>query len=357
MTQEAAPMAWSLYPKLRGLLFSLDPESAHDLSLKGLDYLSRFLPLALPPACPTHPEPVTLAGLVFPNRVGLAAGLDKNAQHIDSLARFGFGFMEVGTVTPRPQPGNPRPRLFRLESAEGLINRFGFNNLGLEAFVRQIKNSHWVRDRRGILGLNIGKNASTSIDRAEDDYLEGLRGVYEWADYITINISSPNTKNLRDLQGPEALEKLLAALVLEAGRLRQHHQKRVPLFVKIAPDLDERQVEEMAKTIARLELDGVIATNTTLDRASVVRLAHADEAGGLSGAPLKERAKNVLAQLRARLPREVVLIGAGGIMSAQDGLDRRAAGADLLQLYTGLIYHGPQLVLDLAKSLCVDQRA
>lgn len=347
-------LAWSAYPLLRPLLFSLEPERAHDLSLKGLDWAHRWLGPLMPPAAPiASAAPIELAGLRFPNRVGLAAGLDKNAAHLDGLARFGFGFMEVGTVTPKPQPGNPQPRLFRLPKAEGLINRFGFNNLGLETFLANVAKSKWVKERRGILGLNIGKNASTPIDQAADDYSLCLEAVYPWADYITINISSPNTKNLRDLQSEEALRGLLGRLRREANACKARHGRRVPLFLKIAPDLDNDGLEQIAKTARDLEMEGLIATNTTLDRALVSHLPNGLEPGGLSGRPLTERAQAVMGQLRALVGPDMVLIGVGGIFEPSDALARRAAGADLIQVYSGLIYRGPQLVEELDRALSV----
>lgn len=345
-------IVWSPYRLARALLFQLDPERAHDLALSGLDLADRWLGGLLPQAAPmASRSPITLAGLHFANRVGLAAGLDKNAAHLDGLARFGFGFMEVGTVTPRAQPGNPQPRLFRLPEAKALINRFGFNNLGLETFLANVARSDWVRERRGILGLNIGKNASTPIDRAQDDYLTCLTAVFPWADYITINISSPNTQNLRDLQSEQALRALLGSLRREANRCQAQLHRRVPLFLKIAPDLSHSGLEEIARTVKDLEIEGVIATNTTLDKSSVVGLPHGDETGGLSGAPLTRRAEAVTRTLRELVGPETVVVGVGGIMSAHDGIARRAAGADLVQVYSGLIYRGPQLVRDLAKTL------
>lgn len=346
------------YRWLRPALFALEPERAHALSLGGLEFAHQFLGALLPPSQPLpFAQPIELAGLRFPNPVGLAAGLDKNAAHLDALGRFGFGFMEVGTVTPRAQPGNPPPRMFRLAEHEAIINRLGFNNAGLESFLKHVSESKWVRDRRGILGLNIGKNATTPLEQADDDYSTGLRAVYPWADYITINISSPNTAGLRDLQNEAALNRLLARLRTEADSLRQHHRRRVPLFLKVAPDLDAAGLETVAQAVTRYELEAVIATNTTLDREPVRLHPHAQEAGGLSGAPVLGRSNAALAQLRALLPREVGLIGVGGILRASDGLQKRALGADLLQVYSGLIYRGPQLVSDLVAALSDCQRA
>lgn len=269
-------------------------------------------------------------GLAFANPVGLAAGLDKDAAHIDGLARLGFGFLEVGTVTPRPQPGNPKPRLFRLPGAGALINRFGFNNVGVDAFLENIARARW----RGVLGVNIGRNADTPPERAVEDYETCLRKVQAAAAYVTINISSPNTKGLRSLQERDALEHLLDRLVA---------QKRVPLVLKVAPDLDEQAIDDIAGAVTKYRLDGVIATNTSLSRVGVENVPHAREAGGLSGRPIRGQATWVLRQLRARLP-EITLIGAGGIMSGENAAEKFAAGATLVQLYTGLIYRGPELV-------------
>ena len=347
---------FSLYPAIRPLLFELDSERAHDWSLTGLDLCHRWMGPLLPPSAPCAFEgPTTVAGLVFPNRIGLAAGLDKNAEHLDALGRFGFGFMEAGTVTPRPQPGNARPRMFRMQSADAIINRFGFNNLGLAQFIENLKASDWVRERRGILGLNIGKNASTPIDQATDDYLTCLEALYPWADYITINISSPNTQSLRGLQSAGSLTPLLHSLKTRQGLLTEQLKRRVPLFLKVAPDLTDEQIDEIALAVNRAQIEGLIATNTTLARDQVEGLAHADEAGGLSGRPLFHQANHVLKRFREALDPGIALIGVGGILSGADGLQKRAAGADLLQVYTGLIYRGPRLVCDLAKALAVAQ--
>jgi dihydroorotate dehydrogenase len=280
-------------------------------------------------------------GLEFPNPVGLAAGLDKDAAHIDALGRLGFGFIEVGTVTPRPQPGNPRPRLFRLPEKEALINRFGFNNVGVYAFVENIARTRW----RGVLGINIGRNADTPPERAVDDYELCLQQVYPAASYVTINVSSPNTAGLRSLQEKDALDQLLARLTAMRARLADRHGRRVPLVLKVSPDLDENSIRDIAATVEQHRLEGVIATNTSLSRERVQGLAHANEAGGLSGAPIRERATTVLKQLKGLLP-DVTLIGAGGILSHADAVEKRAAGAALIQLYTGLIYRGPGLVAE-----------
>lgn len=332
------------YPLSRALLFRMDPEAAHDFTI---DLLARTqnTPLACAYGQTRVDDPVTLASLRFPNRVGMAAGLDKNARCIDGLGAMGFGFVEVGTVTPLAQPGNPRPRMFRLPAANALINRMGFNNEGLDTFLANVQRARFRRDGTPLLlGLNIGKNAATPIERATEDYLIGLAGVYPHADYVTVNISSPNTKNLRALQSDEALDSLLGAIAAKREALAQQHGKRVPVFVKIAPDLDEAQVQVIAATLQRHGMDGVIATNTTLSREAVLGLPHAEEAGGLSGTPVLEASNRVIRQLRAALGRDFPIIGVGGILSAQDAVSKIDAGADLVQIYTGLIYQGPALV-------------
>ena len=338
------------YTLARPLLFGLDAEAAHELTLGALARLQNS-----PAQCLWRGErvadPLPLAGLNFPNRVGLAAGLDKNGRCIDALGAIGFGFIEVGTVTPKAQPGNPKPRIFRLPPAGALINRLGFNNDGLAAFVANVQRAHRFRAAGGILGLNIGKNAGTPIERAADDYLLGLDGVYAHADYVTVNISSPNTKNLRELQSDAALDALLGALQQRRLHLQDLHQRQVPMFVKIAPDLDEAQIRLIAHTLQRQRIDGVIATNTTLERSAVQGLAHADEAGGLSGAPLLQPSNRVIAQLRAALGPGFPIIGVGGVMSAADARSKIDAGADVVQIYTGLIYEGPALVEQAAKAI------
>jgi len=323
----------SLYALARPLLFSLDPETAHRVTLQ----LAGFLPYAAVPPCP-----VRALGLQFPNPVGLAAGLDKNAEHIDALAKLGFGFIEVGTVTPRPQAGNPRPRLFRLPQAQALINRFGFNNVGLDAFLRNVVRSRY----RGILGINIGRNADTPPERAADDYEMCLDKVYSHASYVAVNISSPNTRGLRDLQQKDQVENLLARLSTRRERLAKRHGKHVPLVLKVAPDLVPGQVSGIANAVRRHGIEGVIATNTSVSREGVEGLPHANEAGGLSGKPLRERATRVLKLLESELRNEATLIGAGGIFTQSDAREKIAAGASLVQLYTGLIYRGPGLVAE-----------
>jgi dihydroorotate dehydrogenase len=337
------------YSFARPFLFGLDPETAHELTMQSLARL-QGTPLEWAYCSRMVDDPIELAGLKFPNRVGLAAGLDKNARCIDGLGALGFGFVEVGTVTPRPQPGNPKPRLFRLPEANALINRLGFNNDGLEAFIANVKRSSFRKKGR-ILGLNIGKNAATPIENATSDYLVGLEGVYPHADYVTINISSPNTSNLRSLQSDEALDGLLGAIAERRAALARRHGRRVPIFVKIAPDLDGAQIEVIAAALKRHGMDGVIATNTTISRDAVKGLPHAEEAGGLSGAPVLEASNRVIAQLRAVLGKQFPIIGVGGIMSADDAVSKIRAGADVVQIYTGLIYRGPELVTQAARAI------
>ena len=341
------------YALARPFLFGLDPETAHELTMAMLARTQRT-PLALAYCASRVEDPVELAGLKFSNRVGLAAGLDKNAHCIDGLAGMGFGFIEVGTVTPKAQAGNPKPRMFRLQQANALINRLGFNNDGLDTFIANVQKSAFRSQRGGLpllLGLNIGKNAATPIERAVDDYLLGLVGVYAHADYITVNISSPNTQNLRALQGDEALAALLAPLQARRQQLAREHGRRVPMFVKIAPDLDEAQVGVIAATLQAQGIDGVIATNTTLARDAVKGQPHAAEVGGLSGAPLQGASNRVITQLRAALGSGYPIIGVGGVMSAADARAKLDAGADLVQIYTGLIYQGPVLVAQAARAM------
>ncbi len=339
-----------LYSLLRPLFFALDPEIAHDAALAGLD-AGTALGVAQRIAPRLPPSPVEVMGLRFPNRVGLAAGLDKNARHIDGLATFGFGFIECGTVTPRPQPGNPKPRLFRLPEAEALINRLGFNNDGIERFLANVARARFGPKSGGILGLNIGKNFDTPNERAVDDYLACLRAVYAAASYVTVNISSPNTAGLRDLQADAALASLLGALKAEQAKLSQRHGKYTPLAVKLAPDLSPEAVRQVARVLVAERADAVIATNTTIDRSAVAGLAHAGEAGGLSGRPLRDQATAVIRVLAAELDGALPIIGVGGIMSGEDAREKIAAGAALVQIYTGLIYKGPELVAEIATAL------
>ena len=338
------------YALTRPFLFGLDPEHAHEVTLEAIARLQNT-PMQCLWSEARVADPVTVAGLKFPNRIGLAAGLDKNGRCIDGLGAMGFGFIEVGTVTPKAQPGNPKPRMFRLPQADALINRLGFNNLGLPAFLDNVKRAHSFRRAGGILGLNIGKNAATPIENAVDDYLIGLDGVYPHADYVTVNNSSPNTKNLRALQGDEALDALLGALVERRAALASKLGRTVPMFLKIAPDLDEAQVQVIAATLERHGLDGVIATNTTISREAVKGLPHADEAGGLSGKPVLEASNGVIRQLRAALGAGFPIVGVGGVMSGADAKSKIAAGADLVQVYTGLIYKGAPLVREAALAI------
>lgn len=339
-----------LYPLARSLLFALDPEVAHDLTLTKLDRAYAFGLTRL--AVPRVPDlPVEVMGLRFRNPVGLAAGMDKNAAHIDALGSLGFGFIEAGTVTPLPQDGNPKPRVFRLVPAAGLINRLGFNNVGVERFVANVAAQHSFRAAGGVIGLNIGKNATTPIERALGDYVTGLRAVYPHADYVTVNISSPNTRDLRVLQGERELDSLLKGLAAERRRLEDHHGKRVPLAVKIAPDLADGAIAQLADTLVARGVDAVIATNTTLARDLVKGMNHADEAGGLSGAPLTVRSTEVIALLARHLHGALPIIGVGGIMKGADALSKIEAGASLVQIYTGFIYSGPGLIADCVRTL------
>lgn len=337
------------YAFARPFLFGLDAEVAHDITLYALAR-SHGTPLAWSYRSALVEDPVVIAGLRFPNRVGLAAGLDKNARCIDALGDIGFGFVEVGTVTPKPQGGNPKPRMFRLPQANALINRLGFNNDGLDTFVANVKRASF-RVKGRLLGLNIGKNASTPMSQAADDYIIGLDGVYPHADYVTVNISSPNTSNLRDLQSDAALDALLARLSGRRHALALLHGRRVPLFIKIAPDLDTGQIGLIAGALLRHGMDGVVATNTTVGRDAVRGMRHAEEAGGLSGAPVLEASNQVIRHLRSALGEKFPIIGVGGILSAQDALSKIDAGADLVQIYTGLIYKGPDLVNQAANAI------
>jgi dihydroorotate dehydrogenase len=343
-------MALIPYALTRPFLFGLDPERAHELTLESIATLQNT-PLQCLWQQARVADPVTVASLKFPNRIGLAAGLDKNGRCIDGLGAMGFGFIEVGTVTPKGQPGNPKPRMFRLPAQDALINRLGFNNEGLAAFLANVQRARSFRAAGGILGLNIGKNAATPIEDAASDYLACLDGVYPHADYVTVNISSPNTKNLRALQSDEALDALLGALQQRRQQLATQHGRQVPMFVKIAPDLDEAQVGVIAATLRHNGIDGVIATNTTISREAVAGLPHADEAGGLSGRPVFDASNRVIAQLRAALGAGYPIIGVGGVLSGRDAQAKIAAGADLVQVYTGLIYKGPALVADCARAL------
>jgi dihydroorotate dehydrogenase len=334
-----------MYSLVRPLLFALEPETAHHLTLDAWRALSRLAPAAgsAPESCAR-----TVMGIRFPNPVGLAAGLDKNGVYIDALARMGFGHLEVGTVTPRPQPGNPRPRLFRLPAAGAIINRLGFNSEGVDRLVENVGRARW----RGVLGINIGKNADTPLERAADDYLACLRKVYPLATYVTVNVSSPNTRDLRLLQHDAQLDDLLGKLKAEQQRLADRHGRQVPLAVKIAPDLDGAQIAGVAASLRRHRVDAVIATNTTTARHGVEGMPHAGEAGGLSGAPVLERSTGVVRSLAHALQGEIPVIGVGGILGGGDARAKIAAGATLVQLYTGLIYRGPALVKECIGALC-----
>ena len=336
-----------MYPYLRPALFQLNPETAHHFTLAGLDAVYKLGVSGLL-AARIDDQPRTVMGLTFPNPVGIAAGLDKNGDCIDGLAALGFGSVEIGTVTPLAQPGNPKPRLFRLPEAQAIINRMGFNNGGVDTLIANVQQA----DYRGILGINIGKNALTPIENAADDYLICLRKVYAHASYITVNISSPNTKNLRQLQNDEALDKLLASLKAEQQKLADTHGKYVPIALKIAPDMEAGQIAQIARLLMRHRIDGVIATNTTLSRVGVAHLPHGNENGGLSGAPLRDPSTAVIRQLAAEmhacagqgLGSPLPIIGVGGILSGADAVEKILSGASLVQIYSGLIYRGPALV-------------
>lgn len=338
-----------MYRLARDLLFKLSPETSHDLSLDLIGAAGR-LGLARLMAKQPAALPVRVMGLDFPNPVGLAAGLDKNGAAIDGLAQLGFGFVEIGTVTPRPQPGNPQPRLFRLPEAQAIINRMGFNNGGVDALLQNVRQAEFPK-KGGILGINIGKNADTPMEKATGDYLTCLEKVYSEASYVTINISSPNTKNLRELQKDEALDELLSRLKAAQQQLADRHGRYVPLVLKIAPDLDDLQITAIADALKRHRMDGVIATNTTLSRAGVENLPNGNETGGLSGAPEFPMATSVLGKLSHALQGEVPIIGVGGIMKGEDARAKFDAGASLVQIYTGFIYRGPELVREVAESL------
>ncbi|WP_407303771.1 quinone-dependent dihydroorotate dehydrogenase [Acinetobacter sp.] len=330
-----------LYSLARPLLFSLAPERAHELTLSLLKSAHRVGMMRQSLVS----KPVTCMGIQFPNPVGLAAGLDKNGAYIDALAGLGFGFIEIGTITPRPQAGNPHPRLFRLPEAKAIINRMGFNNDGVDKLIENVKAAKF----KGILGINIGKNADTPVENAVDDYLICLEKVYNYASYITVNISSPNTKNLRSLQSGDALTELLGTLRKRQLELAEEHQHYVPLVLKVAPDLTAEDIKFIAKQLIQFKIDGLIVTNTTLSREGVENLKHGNEAGGLSGAPVFEKSTACLAAFSKALKGKISLIGVGGILSGEQAVAKQAAGASLVQIYSGLIYTGPTLVKD-----CVD---
>ncbi|MGC2048908.1 MAG: quinone-dependent dihydroorotate dehydrogenase [Gallionella sp.] len=335
-----------MYSLIRPALFALDAETAHHVTLGGLRTL-HTLGLSRLLASPPAEDPRSVMGLTFPNPVGLAAGLDKNGACINGLAELGFGFIEIGTVTPLPQPGNPRPRLFRLPQANAIINRMGFNNEGVDRLVANVQRASY----RGILGINIGKNAFTPIARAADDYLVCLRKVYRHAGYVAINISSPNTANLRQLQGEDELDALLLQLKREQDKLAQQFGKYVPLAVKISPDLNPEQIKRIAAQLIEHRIDGVIATNTTLSREGVENLPHGAEPGGLSGAPVRDRSTAVIRRLSDELQGALPIIGVGGILNGSDAAEKIKAGASLVQIYSGLIYRGPTLITECATAV------
>lgn len=334
------------YSLLRSLLFRLSPESAHDLSLEWMSALNR-LGLLKPFVSPVADMPVEVMGLTFPNPVGLAAGLDKNGDHIDALGCLGFGSVEIGTVTPRPQSGNPLPRLFRLEEHSAIINRMGFNNKGVEHLVQRVRGA----DYKGVIGINIGKNFDTPVEDANADYISCLKSVYSLASYVTVNVSSPNTPGLRSLQFGDALDTLLEAIKKEQEKLATAHGRYVPVAIKVAPDMSEEEVRTVARALLSHDIDGLISGNTTLDRSRVAGNRHAEEAGGLSGAPLTDKSCELIRQFKAELGEKIPIIGVGGIMRGEDALDKIKAGAKLVQLYTGFIYSGPRLVRDSVEAI------
>ncbi len=335
-----------MYSTLRPLLFSLEAETAHHLTLYALGVAQRSNLMRWVAESPPPDLPVRAFGIDFPNPVGLAAGLDKNGEHLDALGALGFGFIEIGTVTPRPQPGNPKPRLFRLPEHEALINRMGFNNDGVEALVRNVEQSHW----RGVMGINIGKNKDTPNEHAADDYLACLERVYPLASYVTINVSSPNTPGLRDLQQGDSLQRLIGTLMDAREKLAARHGARKPVLLKVAPDLDDAQMDAVAAAVLGSGIDGLICTNTTIDRAGVAGSVHAGETGGLSGKPLFEPSTEILRGMARRLGGAMPLVGVGGVLTGSDAADKIEAGARLVQIYSGLIYRGPWLLTE-----CVEE--
>jgi dihydroorotate dehydrogenase len=335
-----------LYSALRKVFFQFDAETIHELTIKSLKHTGST-PLNAFYKQKVINKPVEVMGLTFPNAVGLAAGLDKNGECINAFAAMGFGFVEIGTITPRPQPGNDKPRIFRIEQANAIINRMGFNNKGVDFLVDQVKKANF----KGILGINIGKNKDTPDENAKDDYIHCMRKVYDFSSYITVNISSPNTPGLRSLQYGDALNDLLKALKEEQTRLAKQFNKYVPIAVKIAPDLNEEEVLSIAESLIENNIDGVIATNTTLSREGVEGLLHGEEQGGLSGQPVKDKSTTVIKLLSAALKGKLPIIGVGGIASGSDAKEKIAAGASLVQVYTGFIYQGPGLIKDIANSL------
>lgn len=334
------------YQLIKTAFFKMEAESAHKIALKGLKLLHRLKLLTLMLG-KTQRSPISVMGIEFPNPVGLAAGMDKNGDYFDALADCGFGFVEIGTVTPRPQQGNPQPRLFRIPEAEAIINRMGFNNKGVDHLIEQVKKTRY----QGVLGINIGKNFDTPVEKASEDYLIGLRKVYQYADYVAVNISSPNTPGLRDLQFGEALDQLLEALKAEQKKLLEQYGHYVPLVVKIAPDMDDEAISRLADTFIKYNIDGVIATNTTSSRSGVEGMPHADEPGGLSGRPVRDKADHALQVLAAHLNNAIPIIAVGGISSAEDALRKMQLGASLVQVYTGFIYQGPDLIRECVQRL------
>ncbi|WP_226661961.1 quinone-dependent dihydroorotate dehydrogenase [Microbulbifer aggregans] len=335
-----------MYDLLRKALFALDPERVHHLSIDAIGAAERLGLMSLfTKSIPD--DPVELMGLTLPNPVGLAAGLDKNAQAFNGLGALGFGFVEVGTVTPRPQPGNPQPRLFRLPEAEAIINRMGFNNLGVDYLLERVKHRRYS----GVLGINVGKNFDTPVEKAADDYCLCMEKVYAYADYITANVSSPNTKGLRDLQFGDSLNQLLAVLKEKQSELAEEHDRYVPLAVKIAPDMDDEAIEQVAKSFLEYGIDGVIATNTTVDKSSVAGMAHGTEEGGLSGRPLTQRSTEVIRKLSAELNGRIPIIGVGGIFDGESAADKIRAGATAVQIYSGFIYRGPAVIREAAEAI------
>lgn len=341
-----------MYPLIRTLLFLLPPETSHHFTLNSLALASKIGLLTL--LTPTIDEsPKEVMGITFPNPIGLAAGLDKNGEYIDALGQLGFGFIEIGTVTPRAQSGNPTPRLFRLPEVAGIINRMGFNNKGVDYLVEKVKQSTY----KGVLGINIGKNVDTAVENAVDDYLICLRKVYQYADYITVNISSPNTPGLRSLQAGDELDKLLILLKQEQAALESEYGKYVPLAVKVAPDLSDDEVKDISHVLRKNNIDGLIATNTTLARDKVSDLKHGSEQGGLSGDPVKELSTAVIAGFNQHLNGEIPIIGVGGISNAADAVDKIKAGANLVQIYTGLIYQGMSLISQSKKAIAQERES
>ncbi|MGM8225842.1 quinone-dependent dihydroorotate dehydrogenase [Cellvibrio sp. ARAG 10.3] len=335
-----------MYSTLRNLLFRLDPEVSHEFSLDMLGAAERLKLLELFIAAPAY-NPVEVMGLRFPNPVGLAAGLDKNGDYFNALGALGFGFVEIGTVTPRPQPGNPQPRLFRIPEREAIINRMGFNNKGVDHLVDQVRKRRY----QGILGINIGKNATTPVENAADDYLIGMRKVYAHADYITVNVSSPNTPGLRDLQFGDSLNRLLETLKKEQLALQQAHQRYVPVAVKIAPDMDDIAIAQVAAALTEQGMDGVIATNTTIGREGVEGCPNSEEAGGLSGLPVRDKSTRVIAGLHSQVGGKLPIIGVGGISDGPSAIEKIKAGASLVQIYSGFIYRGPAVITEVANAI------